>query len=224
VSHLAECTVPEKILLAASHLEESGQSPFSAESLIVSAWRNYPTTFGLKGYEEQYPDSNKVLSGIMGEKGLPNRGWMAKVGQKMYSLTRDGKQVVRKLLQGEDTPPLTAKRLAEPEALPRELDLMLQAMLASSAWQKLRQGRTGEWTFSDACRFWSITDQTGGAVDARLDELQAQLRQVEKLVAGGPVKLGNGVELAADVAGQLCDLSHQLEQRFVRHLQLLRTR
>ena len=110
MNHLADCTVPEKILLAASNLEEAGQTPFSAESLIVSAWRTYPTTFGLKGFEEQYPDSNKVLAGIMGEKGLPQRGWMVKVGQKLYSLTRDGRQVVRKLLQGEDTPPLTAKR------------------------------------------------------------------------------------------------------------------
>ena len=67
---IAECTVPEKILLAAFQLEEQGQSPFSAESLIVTAWQKYPRTFGLKGYDEQYPDSNKVLASIMGEKGL----------------------------------------------------------------------------------------------------------------------------------------------------------
>src|SRR5262245_47549600 len=79
VNDLADCTLPEKILLAASLLEEGGQSPFSAEALIVSAWRKYPRTFGLKGFEEQFPDSNKVLSGIMGEKGLPRRGWMTKV-------------------------------------------------------------------------------------------------------------------------------------------------
>src|SRR3954451_19662227 len=90
---LAEGTWPEKILLAASQLEEQGQTPFSAEALIVSAWQKYPKTFGLKGYEENYPDSNKVLSGIMGEKGLPRRGWMIKVGQKLYSLTRDGRQI-----------------------------------------------------------------------------------------------------------------------------------
>src|SRR5438309_4629500 len=96
VNTVAECTVPEKILLAASHLEEQGQSPFSAEALIVAAWQKFPRTFGLKGYEEQYPDSNKVLAGMMGEKGLPGRGWMVKVGQRLYALTRDGRQVVRK--------------------------------------------------------------------------------------------------------------------------------
>src|SRR5690348_12458060 len=32
VNTIAECTVPEKILLAASQLEERGQSPFTAEA------------------------------------------------------------------------------------------------------------------------------------------------------------------------------------------------
>lgn len=219
----AENTLPEKLLLAAAHLEDTGQTPFSAEALIVSAWQKYPRTFGLKGFEEKYPDSNKVLSGIMGEKGLPNRGWMVKVGQKLYTLTRDGRQVVRKLLQGEDVPPLTAKR-ATPEKLARESDLLLQAMLCGTAYQKHRQGRQDEWTFSDACRFWDVGDRVGGAVDARLDELQAQLTAIEKKLAAGPQTLGNGVEVTAEQAGQLCDLHHQLEQRFSRHLNLLRSR
>lgn len=224
MDHLAVCTVPEKILLAASGLEEGGQTPFSAEALIVGAWQKYPQTFGLKGFEDKHPDSNKVLAGIMGEKGLPNRGWMVKVGQKLYALTRDGKQVVRKLLQGEETPPLTAKRTAAIEPLRREQDLLLQSLLSSTAWQKLRGGRSTEWTFADACRFWSMADQTGDAVDARLDDLQAMLTGIEKLLGSGPRKLGNGVEVAAEMVGQLCDLHHQLEQRFTRHLGLLRSR
>ncbi len=222
MNHLADCTLPEKILLAASYLEEQGQSPFSAEALIVCAWQKYPRAFGLKGFEEQYPDSNKVLAGITGERGLPNRGWMSKVGQKQYALTRDGRQVVRKLLLGEAVPPLTARR--EMVQLSREQDVLVQQLLASAAYQKLVQGRTGEWTFSDACRFWSIGDRLGGAVDARLDELQAKLTEIERTLAGGSVTLGNGQAFAAGEAGRLCDLHQQLEQRFVRHLTLLRSR
>src|SRR5436305_933516 len=66
VNSIAECTVPEKILLAARLLEDKGQSPFSAEALIVASWQKFPRTFGLKGFTDQYPDSNKVLSCIMG--------------------------------------------------------------------------------------------------------------------------------------------------------------
>ncbi len=222
VNTLEDCTLPEKILLAAFQLEEMGQTPFSAEALIVSAWQKYPVAFGLKGYAEQYPDSNKVLAGIMGEKGLPKRGWMAKVGQKLYSLTRDGRQVVRKLETGEATPPLTARRL--PEQLSRDQDLLLQGMLASVAYQKLRQQRQHEWTFSEACRFWSMGERAGAAVDARLDELQKQLAEIERVLAVGPTTLGNGREVTGAEVGQLCDLHSQLEQRFGRHLGLLRSR
>jgi hypothetical protein len=221
VNDIAECTLPEKILLAASHLEEQGQSPFSAEALIVAAWQKYPRTFGLKGYEEQHPDSNKVLAGIMGEKGLPRRGWLAKVGQKLYALTREGRQVARRLQQGEDVPPPRAPR---PFRLSREHDLMLQALLASAAWAKFRQGRQAEWTFSEACRFWDMGDRLGEAVDARLDEIQTTLNAIERGLAGQSLVLGNGRPVSGPEVGRLCDVHEQLEQRFSRHLNLLRSR
>src|SRR6202163_5111941 len=99
---LAECTVPEKILLAAFGLEDQGQSPFSAEALIVASWQKFPKTFGLKGYADQYPDSNKILSSIMGEKGLARRGWLVKLGTKLYALTRDGRNVIRRMMDQEE--------------------------------------------------------------------------------------------------------------------------
>src|SRR4029078_2310745 len=87
ITNVEEFTVPEKILMAADHLEKQGQSPFSAEALIVASWQQFPKTFGLRGYTDLYPDSNKVLSSIMGEKGLARRGWLSKMGQKLYALT-----------------------------------------------------------------------------------------------------------------------------------------
>src|SRR5216684_8902263 len=74
VNTVSDFTVPEKILLAAFQLEEQGQSPFSAEALIVASWQRFPKAFGLKGYGDHYPDSNRVLSSIMGERGLAKRG------------------------------------------------------------------------------------------------------------------------------------------------------
>ena len=98
--NIHECTVPEKILLAAHHLEEQGQSPFSAEALIVASWQKFPKSFGLKGYTDQYPDSNKVLSSIMGARGLANKNLLQKMGQKLYTLSREGRAVAQKLVQG----------------------------------------------------------------------------------------------------------------------------
>src|SRR3954465_5072734 len=106
-------TVPEKILLAAENLEKQGQSPFTAEMLIVASWQRFPGTFGLKGFAEKYPDSNKILSSIMGEKGLARRGWLVKMGQKLYALTREGRGVIRRvmLLEEEAAPAGTVQRM-----------------------------------------------------------------------------------------------------------------
>jgi hypothetical protein len=220
VNTIAECTVPEKILLAAFQLEEAGQSPFSAEALIVSAWLKYPRTFGLKGYDDKYPDSNKVLASIMGEKGLTRRGWLAKMGQKLYALTRDGRQVVRRLLHADDdaTPPAPVKASREQERL-------LNALFASTAWQKYQEGREQDLNFADACRFWGITDNhSGDALDARLEQVGAALAEVEREIGLGSATLSNGRSVSADEAGTLADFNAQLRDRFARHLTLLRKR
>jgi hypothetical protein len=221
VNAIAECTVPEKILLAAHGLEEAGQQPFSAEALIVAAWQKYPHTFGLKGYDDQYPDSNKVLASIMGEKGLARRGWLVKMGQKLYSLTRDGRQVVRRLTQGDDQPEMEHP----PVKLSREHDKLLQVLLESTAHEKYVEGRHQELTFADACRFWSITEnQTGESLDARLDHLSAVLAEIERQVGLGSTILSNGRCVSSEEIGVVCDVHQGLQKRFGRHLTLLRTR
>src|SRR5213080_4767464 len=148
-----EFTVPEKILLAAESLDKQGQSPFSAEALIVASRQKFPKTFGLKGYAEQYPDSNKILSSIMGEKGLARRGWLVKMGQKMYALTREGRQVVRRVLleEEEETPGANIK-------LSRDMERFVTGLLESSAAQKFEENRKAELTFADACRFWGVSE------------------------------------------------------------------
>src|SRR6266852_1917363 len=134
VTTIAECTVPEKILLAASELEDKGESPFSAEALIVASWQKFPRAFGLKGFSDQYPDSNKILASIMGEKGLARRGWLVKMGQKLYALTREGKQVVKRLMSDGNEP----AEMSGPESakLSRDQEKFLLGLLASSAVEK----------------------------------------------------------------------------------------
>ncbi len=220
---IAECTVPEKILLAAFQLEEQGQSPFSAEALIVAAWQKYPRTFGLKGYDEQFPDSNKVLASIMGEKGLARRLWLVKMGQKLYALGHEGRRTVRRLLQG-DEPPESVKS-DRPVKLTKEHDKLLQGLFVASAYEKFREGRQQELTFADACRFWSITENLSGeALDARLDHLRAALAEIERQVGFSSANLGDGHNINGEDLAQLCDIHGHLLQRFSRHLTLLRNR
>lgn len=219
---LAEFTVPEKILLAATHLEEAGQSPFSAEALIVASWQKYPKSFGLKGFADQYPDSNKVLTSIMGEKGLARKGWLAKMGQKLYSLTREGRQVVRRLQQGEAPQPAPT---IGPVTLSRDQEKFLQLLFGCSAWHKFREGRKAELTFADACRFWGITESMQGDIlDARIEQTRIELTGIEVRLGAGGAVMSDGRNVCSEEIGTLLDVHAFLEGRFTRHLNLLRSR
>src|SRR5262245_17116824 len=93
-------TVIEKILLAANALEEGGISPFTAEQLIVKAWEMDKDLFGLQGYANEHPDSNRILTNIMGSKGLKGKGWIERVGEKQYRLTASGSRIGLTLAKG----------------------------------------------------------------------------------------------------------------------------
>jgi len=219
VNVVAECTVPEKILLAASQLEDEGQSPFSAEALIVGAWQKFPKTFGLKGYADQFPDSNKILTSIMGEKGLARRGWLIKMGQKLYAMTREGREVVRALQNGEPLP------AAEPVKLSKDQEKFLLALLGSTAFLKYQEGRRQELTFADACRFWGLTENlSGDHLDERLGHLRATLADLDRQLGLGRCVLAGGRSVSGEDIGVLADLHARLEERFRRHLSLLRNR
>ncbi len=223
MNSVADCTVPEKILLAAFALEESGESPFTAEALVVSAWKKYPVTFGLKNFAEQYPDSNKVLASIMGERGLARRGWLSKMGQKLYALTREGRQAVRRLHRADEPP--AADGSASPVKLGREQERFLQALLASTALSKFREGHERELTFADACRFWGITEnQYGEALNVRLELVRTTLADLDRDLGMGHCVLAGGRSVSGQEIGVLGDLHVHLEQRFNRHLNLLRNR
>jgi hypothetical protein len=220
-ANVDDFTVPEKILVAADHLDKTGQSPFSAEALIVASWQKFPKTFGLKGYADLYPDSNKVLSSIMGEKGLARRGWLVKMGQKLYALTRDGRQVVRRVTLEEEEPAPNGTLMR----LSREQEKFVQNLLESSAVQKFEENRKGELTFADACRFWGVTEtMKGDALDARLSQAHSVLAELDRVLTDHDAELSSGRVFTAGDVRVLTNIHRYMEDRFDRHLNLLRSR
>lgn len=97
----SELTTVKKILVAAAQLDEERET-FTAEDLIVRAWQQFPESFGLNGYRDAHPDSNRVLSKLMGSVGLCSRGWLEQVGVKTYRLTPMGRKIVMSL-RGESS-------------------------------------------------------------------------------------------------------------------------
>lgn len=212
---MVEHTMPEMILLAAHHLEEIGQVPFSAEALIVASWQKSPKTFGLKGYADQYPDSNKVLTSVMGKKGLANRGWLAKMGQKLYSLTRAGRQAVRALLQAEEP----AAPAAPAGKLSKEQEKFFLHLSNTPAVEKYQQGLKLELTFADACKFWGINENIRGEqLDSRLQGVQDSLAELDLLVGRSEVVLSNGRSVGASDIALLHRVDEYMKSRYARHL------
>jgi hypothetical protein len=223
--NIADCTVMEKILLAAFQLEQEGQSPFSAEALIVTSWLKFPKTFGLKGYADQYPDSNKVLSSIMGERGLAKRGWLVKMGQKLYALTREGRASAQRLLQGGEPVSQPAPTSNSSSRLSREQEKYLLGLFSSTVVEKFDENRKHEITFADASRFWGISEnQHGEQLDSRIGQFQNQLDEVMRLLHGGDLELSNGRSISEDEVGHLKTVHEYLEEKFARHLSVLRSR
>ena len=221
---VAELTVSQKILLAAYRLEEQGQTPFSAEALIVASWRESPQTFGLKGFADQYPDANKVLACIMGERGLARRGWLIKMGQKLYTLSRQGKDEARRVLDGDDSPMPKRRALAQIK-VSKEIDTHLKSLFDTNAYRRYKDGMRREITYKDACQFWGLAESAhGAAVDETLAKVPSTLEEVEKLLIGDAVELSNGRTVSQDELKALKGAHQFLVEQFARHLSLQRDR
>ncbi|MBI3821528.1 MAG: hypothetical protein HY289_02490 [Planctomycetes bacterium] len=189
--------------------------------LIVASWQKFPSTFGLKGFSEKYPDSNKILSSIMGEKGLARRGWLVKMGQKLYALTREGRNVIRRvMLEEEEAPtPGTAQRMN------REHERFLKSLFDSSAVQKFEDNRKQELSFADACRFWGVTENMkGDHLDEKLESMDAVLAELDRILADVDAEMTGGRVVTAGDIRVMTNIHRYMEDRFERHLNLLRKR
>jgi len=157
-------SIVDKLLIAAIELERKGKNPFSAEDLVVNAWKNFPDAFGLAGYIDEegyriYPDSNRVFAEIMGSKPIRKNGYLRKVGTKMYQLTEAGQSKAKQLSEsygdgGNDVADVGKTGLS------RDMVLQIKRLFSSKAVEKYLGQRIEEITFYDACSFWGITPRS----------------------------------------------------------------
>jgi hypothetical protein len=203
-------SAPEHLLLAALALEEQGRSPFREESLVVAAWERAPAAFGLRGYEDRHPSSNRVICEIVGNRRLVRRGLLARVGAKLYALTPAGRALAHKL-SGRPAPAGAAGLLLRLEA--------------SAAAQMHRAGRTTNITFKDAAAFWGLSDgDCGGQLDRRLELVASTLEDARQRAGAGAWVLEDGREVSADDVDRLHRAHDYLSARFARILSLMRSR
>jgi hypothetical protein len=157
----------------------------------------------------------------MGEKGLARRGWLVKMGQKLYAMTREGRNVVRRvMLQEEEPVPAGA-----PQKLNRDHERFLKLLLDSSAVQKFEDNRKHELSFADACRFWGVTENMrGDQLDRCLEDVDRTLAELDRVLADVDAETSNGRVVSAGDIRVMTNIHRYMEDRFERHLNLLRKR
>jgi hypothetical protein len=221
-------TVPEKLLLGALKAREISPT-FSAELLVVEAWKLFPDTFGLAGFSRSYPDSNRVLTNIMGTKGMRGKGWLRKVGEKQYRLSSsglsEGSRLLERMQSRSDEQPAQQALRAE---LDRQVTHSLERVLHTPAAQRALAGDEGAITFHDACGFWDITVRSNAnTLVARLSDVETLLQSALKAAEGAgddhAIKLRFG-EVTRDEILELISLHHRLQKRFETELNIIRRR
>ncbi len=218
-------SVTEKLLLAALRLEQEGKHPFSAEDLVVSAWAMFPHAFGLAGYRDEsgnlsYPDSNRVFAEIMGSKPIRKRGFLEKVGSKMYRLTEAGREHAH-LLSGRKT--TTGAKKA---SLGRPTEQELKRLFASKALEKSRNGRIGDLTFYDACAFWGISPRSSAIeLEGRTANFNKVVESAKEITRDGGVSFEHGGSIfGTDELDALVKTHQELLTKFEAELRLIRDR
>lgn len=207
----------DRILLAAAELGEGGA--FTAEELIVKAWQKYPDHFGLQGFADRYPDSNRVLSKIMGKgSALRCRGLLRKVGQKRYLVTDAGQIAAQALGEVGEA---SGQRLAE---LTRPLASALHRMLKSPALEKFR--RSQPLSFSDVSSFWNISPRSSAFQLAdRTQEARSAIQiALKRAATSGTVALPGGVTVSDADLRLLVELGDHIREEFASELDVIRLR
>lgn len=189
---LARLSVTDKLLLAALALDAGEGSTFTAEQLTIAAWKRFPRVFGLRGETDEqglpiHPDSNRVFAEIMGAKPIRKRGYLVKVGPKLYALTASGRALARQLADGSDASGRTAPRVFQGKtALPRDMMAKIQRLLISRAAVKHRTDEIGRITFHDACVFWGVTPASSFIdLEGNLASAAAAIAKAEEAVSQG---------------------------------------
>lgn len=225
MEHRDSLSIPEKLLIAAYALEESGHRPFSAENLVVSAWQKFPDAFGLAGYRDDngqmsYPDSNRVFAEIMGSKPIRKRGLLVKVGSKMYQLTEAGREHAR----------LIAKRSGESHiekaSLPRDIEQELKRLFVSKAVGKIRNERITDLTFYDACSFWGISPRSSAIeLEGRISNFKKIVETARNVIKGKTATFEHGgYAFGPNDLDTLLKVHEELLRRFQAEIEIIRKR
>jgi hypothetical protein len=168
------------MILVAMRDVAGGTTKLSAyEDIVVKAWELFPHEFGLRGYDQKYPDSSDLHKPLYGP--LKREGFV-RVQNKKFGLTEHGLAIAEKLR----TP---GKEAATPGRLRRDQVIEIERLSKKSAVRLVAEDAATEILDSDLYDFYGVTVRTKPAdfagrvstVDEAIDAgIAAQDSSIEK--------------------------------------------
>jgi hypothetical protein len=218
----------EKLLLAALECSngETNRS-FTGEDLLVEAWKQDPQAWGLRGYELEHPDLEKLRKEIdsrgksTGSHSLVNNGFLAKQEGRIYRLTSKGLAAAARLRQPGKAVDTTVQM-----KVGRELHSKIKTTLDSPIFRSWIKNPDQPRLFRDAGYFWGIgPGSPAGTVRKRVSEVDDVLQAAYQFLND------RGVSEIADARGKVlfdrndldrCIQFHRtLKERFAKELAIL---
>jgi hypothetical protein len=225
-SKSARVGLRQQVLLAA--MECSGgdlRKTFTAEELLLAAWKRDPMAWGLRGHESEHPDSERIYveldrASVRGSNvrgGLAGLGLFEKVQQRTYRLTPAGLAAASEVA-GAD-PSFRGK--AE-----RALADAVSTILSHPVFREWMKEPSLPKHFRDAGHFWGIAPGTPpsvirariGYVDKTLEKANSLLdeRGIEEIAA----RHGKALFDRPDIERAM-EFQATLKQRFAKDLATL---
>lgn len=219
----------EQVMLAA--LDCSGgdlEKTFTSEDLLVAAWKRDRLAFGLRGYEQEYPDSDKVRKELDSRgarpgspsTGLVSSGLILRVRERIYRLTPAGLAAAAEVVGVEpDTRGRAERVLAD----------AVDAILSHSVFRGWLKDPSSPRHFRDGGHFWGVAPGTPPKViRTRILDVERTLEKALRMLDSAGVdevasRHGKGLFDRADIERAM-NFQAMLKERFAQDLATLQVR
>jgi hypothetical protein len=212
----------QQLLTAALECSEGDTSrTFSSEDLLIAAWKHDPASWGLRGYEREHPDSNRIHRELdsrgKGNPGIVGDGYLEKVRPRTYRLTPKGLAAAS---MASDADPEARERLN------RVLEAEVTRIIEHPAFRAWLSDKTKPRSFRDVGHFWGIAPGTPARV------ARQRVNAVEEtLTAAGQLLDHRDLDEVGDRQGRLLferadvvrglEFHREMKNRFESELRLL---
>ena len=211
-----------QLLLAAVQCSGAGtDKTFTFEELLVAAWKQDNQSWGLRGFETEHPDSERIHRELDSRgkngKGLVELGWLDKVRPRVYRLTLKG------LTETGKTKP---EHRVVREKIRRQSEEEVRRILEHPVFHQWLEDPERPKKFREAGTFWNIAPGTPPAV------ITKRIQAVDDVLTTAlDLLLGAGVEELGSGRGALLfdhtdlersrEFQRMLKARFARDLHVL---